>query len=162
MWRHSLLNNIGQVPQLNTTQLWLGRTPKFLDGLNYESKGEDIGRRRNCGVLPGSQHFGGRRACWSSEMRLGKATSDLTIHANLHNLNKKLVSVKLEHFWCTDESRANTDPQDSPRLGLGGSHHLPPYSILYAWPQDQHPNDILSRDPQVRVLKFPKLRLWRL
>ncbi len=39
------------------------RTPKFLDGLNCESKGEDSGRRKNWGVFPSSQQFGGRRAC---------------------------------------------------------------------------------------------------
>jgi hypothetical protein len=33
-------------------QAW--RTPKFLNGLNYESKGEDNGRRRSWGALPGS------------------------------------------------------------------------------------------------------------
>ncbi len=35
----------------------------------------------------------------------------------------------------------NTDTQDSPRPELGGSHHLPPYSILYGWPRRLHPND---------------------
>jgi hypothetical protein len=47
---------------------------------------------------------------------------------------------------------------------LGGSHHLPPYSILYAWPWDHCPNVILSRDSQVGVSKFPKLgvsQIWR-
>jgi len=34
----------------------------------------------------------------------------------------------------------NTDTQDSPRPGLGGSHHLPPYSILYTSPPGPHPN----------------------
>jgi len=29
-----------------------------------------------------------------------------------------------------DEPQANTDLQDSPRPGLGGSHHLSPYSIF--------------------------------
>jgi hypothetical protein len=51
--------------------------------------------------------------------------------------------------------------QDSAQPELGGSHHLPPYSILYAWPRDQHPNVILSRNSQVGVPKFPKLiLLW--
>jgi hypothetical protein len=35
----------------------------------------------------------------------------------------------------------NTDTVDSPRPGLGGSHHLPPYNILYGWPWSLHPND---------------------
>jgi len=54
------------------------------------------------------------------------------------------------------------DSQDSPRPKLGGSHHLPPYSNLCAWPWDQHPNVILSRDSQVGVSKFPKLKLLQL
>jgi hypothetical protein len=50
------------------------------------------------------------------------------------------------HFWCKNKSWANTESQDSPQSKLGGSHHLPPYIILCAWPQDQHPNVILSRE----------------
>ncbi len=34
----------------------------------------------------------------------------------------------------------NTDTQDSPPPGLGGSHHHPPYSILCASPRGPHPN----------------------
>ncbi len=34
-------------------------TPKLLDGLNYESKGEDSEKKkRNWGAFPSSQHFG--------------------------------------------------------------------------------------------------------
>jgi len=32
------------------------------------------------------------------------------------------------------------DTQDSPQPGLGGSHHLPPYSIFCGWPRRLHPN----------------------
>ncbi len=53
----------------------------------------------------------------------------------------------------------NTDTQDSPWPELGGSHHLPPYSILCTSPWGPHPNDFLSRDSQVGVLKSPKSRL---
>jgi hypothetical protein len=45
--------------------------PKSFDGFNYECKGEDNGRRKSWGMLFGSQHFGGRRVCWNSEMGLG-------------------------------------------------------------------------------------------
>ncbi len=34
----------------------------------------------------------------------------------------------------------NTDTQDSPRPGLGGSHHLPPYSIHCSSRSSLHPN----------------------
>jgi hypothetical protein len=53
----------------------------------------------------------------------------------------------------------NSHTQDSPRPRLGGSHHLPPYSILCAYPWGPHPNDFLCRDSQVGVLKFPQLGL---
>ncbi len=57
---------------------------------------------------------------------------------------------------------SNSDSQDSPRPGLGGSHHLSPYIILCASPRRPHPNDILFKDSQVGVLKFPNLRLPQL
>jgi hypothetical protein len=70
----------------------------------------------------------------------------------------------LEHFWCTNELWANTDSQDSPWPRLGGSHHLPHYSILYAWPRGLHQMSFCPKTPKLGVLKFLKLgllRLWR-
>jgi hypothetical protein len=55
-----------------------------------------------------------------------------------------------------------TDTQDSPRPGLGGSHHLPPHSILCTSPRGPHPNGFLSRDSQVGILRLPRLGLLRL
>ncbi len=76
-------------------------------------------------------------------MGLGIVTSKSITLADLHKPNNKLVSAYLEHFWCTNEPWANTNSQDSPLPGLEGSRHLPPYSILCAWPWGQHPNVIL-------------------
>ncbi len=56
----------------------------------------------------------------------------------------------------------NTDTQDSPRPGLGGSHHLPPYSILCASPWRPHPNGFLSRDSRMGVPKSRQRGLPRL
>jgi hypothetical protein len=59
---------------------------------------------------------------------------------------------------------SNLDTQDSPRPRLGGSHHLPLYSILCSSPWGPHPNNYLSQDSQVGVPKFSQLwlpRLWR-
>jgi hypothetical protein len=53
----------------------------------------------------------------------------------------------------------NTDTQDSPRPGLGGSHHLPPYSILCSSPQRLHPNGYFSRDSRVGVPKSRQMGL---
>jgi hypothetical protein len=57
------------------------------------------------------------------------------------------------------------DSLDSPRPGLRGSHHLPPYSILCVRPRDLHPNGFLSRDFQGGVPKLSRFglpRLWKL
>jgi hypothetical protein len=48
-----------------------------------------------------------------------------------------------------DELRVNMDSQDSPWLELGRNHHLPLYSIIYAWPWGLHRNVILSQDSQL-------------
>jgi hypothetical protein len=59
----------------------------------------------------------------------------------------------------------NTDSLDSPRPGLGGSHHLPPYNILCVAPQHSHPNDFYSRDSQGGVPKLSRFGLpglWEL
>jgi hypothetical protein len=47
--------------------------------------------------------------------------------------------------------------QDSPRPGLGGSHHLPPYSILCSSSPKLHPNGSFSQDSQVRVPKLSRV-----
>ncbi len=63
------------------------------------------------------------------------------------------------------QATGNTTSLDSPRPGLGGSHHLPPYSILCVTPPHPHPNDIFSRDSQSGVPKlsrFGLLGLWAL
>jgi hypothetical protein len=54
-------------------------------------------------------------------MGLGQTTSESIIHVDLHKPNNKLVSAKLEHFWCMNELGANTDSQDSSQPKLGGS-----------------------------------------
>ncbi len=56
----------------------------------------------------------------------------------------------------------NMDTQDSPRPGLGGSHHLPPYSKLCSSPRRLHPNGYFSRDSRVGVPKSRQMGLPRL
>jgi hypothetical protein len=53
-------------------------------------------------------------------------------------------------------SHGHFGPQDTPRPGLGGSHHLPPYSILCSSPRRLHPNGSFSRDSQVGVPKLSR------
>jgi hypothetical protein len=56
-------------------------------------------------------------------------------------------------------SHRHLDSLDSPRPGLRGSHHLPPYSILCSSMQRLHPNGSFSRDSQGGVLKVSQLGL---
>jgi hypothetical protein len=146
--------------------MWLKEThvdappsSKLLNGFNCESKDEDNRRRKSWGAFLNSQHFGVEGHAKAPRWGLRRLTSKSITHTDLHKPNNKLVNVQLEHLWCMHEARANMDSQDSPWPRLGGSYHLPPYSIFCAWSQGQHPNVILSQDPQVGVPKFPKLGL---
>ncbi len=53
-------------------------------------------------------------------------------------------------------SHGHFDTQDSPRPGLGGSHHLPPYSILCSSPWRLHPNGTNSWDSRNGVPKLSR------
>ncbi len=57
----------------------------------------------------------------------------------------------------TSTSHGHFDTQDSPRPGLGGSHHLPPYSILCSSRRRLHPNGTFCWDSQNGVCRTPTL-----
>jgi hypothetical protein len=60
-------------------------------------------------------------------------------------------------------SHGHLDTLDSPQPGFGGSHHLPPYSILCSSAWRLHPNGSFSRDSQGGVpelSQFGLLGLW--
>jgi hypothetical protein len=85
------------------------------------------------------------------------------LHGPASKTNHKLVRTHSAPFWCWDKSRATSDSLDSPQPGLGGSHHLPPYSILCVTPPHPRPSGFLSRDSQSGVPKlsrFGLLGLW--
>ncbi len=58
--------------------------------------------------------------------------------------------------WGVGTSHGHFDTQDSPRPGFGGSHHLPPYSILCNALRGLHPNGSFSWDSQVGVQKLSR------
>ncbi len=68
----------------------------------------------------------------------------MLLHDPASKTNPELVRIHSALIWCWDKPRATLDSLDSPRLGLGGSHHLPPYSILCVTPQRSTPHDELS------------------
>jgi hypothetical protein len=65
-----------------------------------------------------------------------------------------MVSPHFGSFLVLGQATANTDSLDSPRPELGGSHHLPPYSIFCVISPHLHPNDFFSRDSQSGVPKL--------
>ncbi len=54
-------------------------------------------------------------------------------------------------------SHGHFGPRDTPRPGLGGSHHLPPYSILYVSPRRLHPNGTFCWDSRNGVPKLSRV-----
>jgi len=54
-------------------------------------------------------------------------------------------------------AKGNTDTENSPWSGLRGSHHLPPYSILYTSPRGPHPNGFFVPGRPNGSLKIAKV-----
>jgi hypothetical protein len=102
---------------------------------------------------------GVKGACWKLQDRLGGGTSLLNYTILHPNPTNKLVRTHYAPFWCWDKSRATLDSLDSPQPGLGGSHHLLPYSILCSSPLHLHPNGSFSRDSQGGVPKLSRFGL---
>jgi hypothetical protein len=69
-------NNILGEKKLKLFQGAIMTHPKLLDKLNFKSKGANNEGTRSWGTLPGSQHFGGRGACWNFEIGLRRVTSE--------------------------------------------------------------------------------------
>jgi len=89
----------------------------------------------------------------------------MLLHDPASKTNPKLVRIHSALIWCWDKPWATLDSIDSPRPGLEGSHHLPPYSILCVTPREPHPNGTFSRDSQGGVPKLSRLLflgLWTL
>ncbi len=81
----------------------------------------------------------------------------------LHDLasktNHKLVRTHSAPLLGVGTSHGRLDTLDSPRPEFGGSHHLPPYSILCSSAWRLHPNGSFSRDSQSGVPKLSGFRL---
>jgi len=102
---------IAQAPQKNKTKVCLNcdtyefyfstihlkffkanwHTPKLIDRLNYESKGENNGRIKSWNTFPSSQHFGGRGPCWSSRMQI-RMSDKWVNYSHGHAQTKQQVS----------------------------------------------------------------------
>jgi hypothetical protein len=117
------------------------------------------------GATPNFHHNRGWEGCAeSSGITLGRGTMYLATQSYIKT-NHKLVNPHFGSTLVLGQATGNTDSLDSTRLGLGGSHHLPPYSILCVYPHDLHPNDFLSRYSQggvSKLFRFGLIGLWEL
>jgi hypothetical protein len=111
--------------------------------------------------LPASSTKGGERGVLKAP-RLDYEEGQLFSYSILH---QTWVSTPSKTFLVLGQATGNTDSLDSPRPEVGGSHHLPPYSILCVTPRHPHPNGFYSQDSQGGVPKlsgFGLPRLWEL
>ncbi len=105
---------------------------------------------------PDFQHYKGvegRARSPGIRLRRGTSRSGLNLHPK--QITKWLVHIP-GHPWVLGQAMGTFGPQDSPRPGLGGGHHLPPYSILCNAPLRLHPNGSFSRDSQVGIPKLSR------
>jgi hypothetical protein len=84
-------------------------------------------------MLLSSQHFGGRGVYWSSGMGTMKNEKHQLLTRTYTNQTRIWLVHSLSTFGA-QISHKQTQPHHGP--DLGGSHHLPLYSILFAWPHD--------------------------
>ncbi len=73
--------------------------------------------------------------------------------------NHKRVSQHSGTLLGVGTSHGHFDTLDSPWPRLGGSHHLPPYSILCSSPRELYLNGTFSRDSQGGVPKLSRVGL---
>jgi len=92
------------------------------------------------------------------EIRLGRGTSIISLES-ASKTNHKRASSHSRTPLDVGTSHGHLDSLDSPRPGLGGSHHLPPYSILCNSPPHLHPNGSFSWDSQSGVPKLSQFGL---
>ncbi len=119
--------------------------------LNY-GKLELVGRSRPPALK------GVRGACQKSRDQTRKKDNYVVTRSCIQNQHK-LVRTHYAPFQCWDKPRATLDSLESPRPELKGSHHLPPYSILYITPREPLPNGTFSPNSQGKVLKLSRVGL---
>jgi len=123
--------------------------------------GENNGKIKSWGTLLGLQHFGVEGHVGAP--RWARKNDKHIIHS--HEPAQNQTTSWLVHSWSIFGGRTSHERIRIHKTHHGrtwGKPHLPPYSILCAWPQDPHPNVILSHDSQMGVPKFPQLGLLQL
>jgi hypothetical protein len=104
------------------------------------------------------QHFGDRRACWSSEMGTRKSEKHQSFTRTCTNQTTSWLVHSFSTFGVRTSHMKTRTHKTHHSPDLGEATTFPLYSIFCGWPWDQHPNVILSWDSQVGVSKFSQLQ----
>jgi len=141
------------------------RVPKSLARPTWGSKYVELWKVGTWGPFPTSNTRRGVEGhARSPGIRLRRGTSIISLES-ASKTNHKRVSSHSGTPLGVGTSHMHLDSLDSPRPGLGGSHHLPPYSIFYDFLPHLHPNGSFSRDSQSgvpKLFRFGLLGLWTL
>ncbi len=81
----------------------------------------------------------GRGSSWEPMDQTRKRDQQIKLES-ASKTNHKVISSHSGTPLGVGTRHGHFGPQDTPRPGLGGSHHLPPYSILCDSPGSPHPN----------------------
>jgi hypothetical protein len=109
------------------------------------------------GHAPGFQHWKGVEGrVGSLGIKLGRGTSLACVNLHPKKNQPHEVSLAFGTPLGVGTSHGHFDTQDSTRPGLGGSHHLPPYSILCSSPWSLHPNGTFCWDSRNGVPKLSR------
>ncbi len=100
----------------------------------------------------------GRGACQKSWIRLGRGTRLSSLNLHPKPTTRGLVSIR-EHLWVLGQATGTLTHLTHHGPDSGGSHHLPPYSILCNSLHELHPNGTFSRNSQEGVPKLSQVRL---
>jgi hypothetical protein len=81
--------------------------PKLLKRPKGGSQNETTGKEESWGMLPKSQHFGVRKACWGFGMGLGQTHKwEFKMRSNC-TITKRGQLVQVEWKWCIELKRDN-------------------------------------------------------
>jgi hypothetical protein len=94
-------------------------------------RGENNERIRGWGMFLNSHHFGVKGRAGAQKWGLGRITSSQLFTQTYTNQTTSWLVCNWSIFGART-SHGQTDSQDSPGLRLGGRHHLPLLSIIYA------------------------------
>ncbi len=102
---------------------------------------------------------GVRRACWSSGMGIGMSDKHVNYSYQSTQTKQQVGQCIVGAFLVHEQAAGIHEFPIFTIVRTWGSHHHPPYNILYDSPRGLHSNDIILGTPKLGVSQFLKLGL---